>query len=76
MSGRPKSQAERIQEIGLGPWLDEPVELDEFYPKPRVNPDLIMSTCCPRGGGGFWPVALGLVAVLVGLSALLAWWLS
>lgn len=28
------SQAQRIQKIGLGAWLDEPLDLNEFYGYP------------------------------------------
>lgn len=31
------SQAQRIQEIGLGAWLDEPMDLNEFYGNPDDN---------------------------------------
>lgn len=34
----PKSQAQRIQEIGLGAWLDEPMDLDEYYGRPPAGP--------------------------------------
>lgn len=35
-----KSQAQRIQEIGLDKWLDEPMNLDEFYGTPSNKPSL------------------------------------
>lgn len=37
---QPKSQAQRIREIGLSKWLDEPMDLDEFYGKPSDKPSI------------------------------------
>lgn len=71
---RLQAKAERIQKTGSGHWLDEPMDLDEFYSKPRVKPDLIISSA-GHGGVWFWLVAISLVAVPVGAVEILGWWL-
>lgn len=38
-----KSQAERIKEIGIGKWLDEPMDLNAYYGEPmeEIGPILV-----------------------------------